>query len=113
MARALLYCVMLMFTLVGIVSVIYYVMLRALNGKTGIFYYIIVPAVKGDENEAGFICALRMRQILLGEEKRSRLIVTDVGLPPENRRRMEEFCRENGNTEICVPGELPGKISEM
>ncbi|MCR4614820.1 MAG: hypothetical protein K5756_01540 [Clostridiales bacterium] len=113
MARVMLYCVMLMFTLAGIVSVIYYIMLRALNEKNGKLYYIVIPAVNGDENEAGFICAARMRQILLGEEKRSRLIVADMGIPPENRRRMDDFCRENGHTEICFPGELPGKISEM
>ena len=112
MARVLMYCITLFFVLAGIVSVIYYIMLRALNGKKGELYYIVIPAVRGDENEAGFICAARMRQILLGEEKRSRLFVVDMGLTPENRRRMDEFCRENGHTEICLPGELPGKLLE-
>ncbi len=112
MAQVLLYCLMLLFVLIGIVAVIYYIMVRILHPREGECYSVVIPVYNGNDEDAGMIYAAHMRLCLIGDAKRSRVIAVDMGVNDDSRRLLEDMCKEIERTELCLPNELAKKLME-
>ena len=100
------YCLVVFFTLMGVVAGIYLLMMLLARPKAkGRFIVAIPPGVREDD-VATLLCAARLRMGLMGDLCRSSVIALDCGMSEHCRLQCESLCRELDHTLLLEPEQL-------
>lgn len=100
----------LVFSLIGLVSITYFITLKVLSPKKYKENYLILPLY--DDNEAIMtVCgAIEKRNLLC--EKDCRIIAVDMSLSFETFKYLEKMCLLNNNIWIVGKAEIASFLSE-
>lgn len=100
----------LVFSLLGLLSTIYYITLKMLSPKKYKDCFLILPLY--DDNESIMtVCGAIEKRNLLGE-KDCAIIAVDMGLSFETFKYLERMCLVNNNIWLISKEEIASFVSE-
>ena len=103
MLPGLLFGLTTVLSLVGLVSLVYYIAIRILYAHEETRYYVVIPAHTGMEDVAGLLYAAQLRLSLFGGFGKGRVVALDCGMTEEERRACENLSRACADLYICKP----------
>ena len=111
--EGILYILFVLFVLAGLISAIYYIMLLVLRPRRGERYALVIPLKRGSGEAAERIYAARMRAGLMGDARKCLVVAVDMGMPPNERRMIEELCDETEGLCYCKACELASLLGKL
>jgi len=106
MLSAVIYCLLVFFVLLGVISGAYLLMMLFQRRRAKGRFIVVIPSCAGEANVASLLCAARLRLGLMGDIARSDVIALDCGMAGPVRGQCEALCRELDHTRLVRPEEL-------
>jgi len=104
MFSAIMYALLMIFTLLGVVAAIAIVMIFVMRPRGAGRFVVVIPAQATEADFAARLCAARLRVGLLGV--RGDIIALDCGMNEQSRLQCEALCQGLDHTKLLKPEEL-------
>lgn len=104
-------CLLLVF--LSLVALAYYIILKILRPKKSGKYIVVISADDSSDDAADRLCSEYMRLEMLGEISFGNVVLLDLGMSYDERRRCEELCRETKNVYVCELRELEALTEKL
>ncbi len=94
MLNALLGSFFLCLTLAGAIAICYVIMLKLLMPKNDDTYFLFLPCYKNTVNIRQKAYGMRVKLNLIGDDRKSKVVVLDCGITEEEKHNLLEICKE-------------------